>query len=63
VGDLADVPYREYTVKAKMIDVLENVRLGYLDLCQAGSYYRAELQLLNLESRASTSPRTSTRST
>ena len=51
VGDLADVPYREYTVKAKIIDVLENVRLGYLDLCQAGSYYRAELQLLNIESR------------
>jgi len=35
-----------------LIDVLENVRLGYLDLCQAGTT-RAELQHLNLESRPS----------
>ena len=51
VGSASDVQYREYSVKAKMLDVLENLRLGYLDLAQAGTYYRADLELLNLNSR------------
>lgn len=51
VGTPADQAARAMSVKKKLVDVLEGMRLAYIELNQAGTYYRADLQMANINSR------------
>jgi hypothetical protein len=56
VGTPAEQAARADSVKKKMVDVLEGIRLAYTELNQSGTYYRAELQMLKLSSRIANIP-------